>query len=256
MLLCLVVFSHMALAQTPGELEARTLFKEGNRRLEAGEYSEALDLYRAAYARYPSPKILLNLGTVLRQLARHAEAAETYEKYLADPGADPARIAEVKQVLADLHSRVGRLSLKVNEAGARVALDGKALGETPAISLIRVEPGTHSVVAEKSGFVTAFASVSVAAGEERVVTLTLVPQAPAPTVAPSVVPVVSSAPEPAPEVTKVETRPFYTRWWFWTGAGALVAGSIAIVFATSGEAEPAQLEVPPADAEVRGNWSQ
>jgi hypothetical protein len=31
---------------------------------------------------------------------------------------------------------------------------------------------------------------------------------------------------PAANVAATEPRPFYRRWWFWTGAGALVAAGV------------------------------
>ena len=69
-------------AQADSQTEARALFKEGNRLLDAGDYVGALDMFKGAYSRWPNVKILLNLGTALRQLGRNVEAAEHYEKYL------------------------------------------------------------------------------------------------------------------------------------------------------------------------------
>ena len=53
----------IARADTPPEREARELFKEATRLLETGRFQAALELYEAAYARHPDPRIQVNIGT-------------------------------------------------------------------------------------------------------------------------------------------------------------------------------------------------
>ena len=110
-LVALVLPTARAHADPQAEQEARAMFKKANHLLETGEFAKALELYREAYARFPSPKILINIGTALRSLGRDAEAAETYQRYLDDPGADPKRRDEVKQLLDELSAKLGRLSI-------------------------------------------------------------------------------------------------------------------------------------------------
>jgi hypothetical protein len=167
-------------AESKAEQEARSLFREGNRRLEAQDFPAALDLFRAAYTRSPNPKILLNLGTTLRSLGREAEAVDAYARYLADPQADPKRRREVEQLVREVDARVGRLRITVNEPGARVLLDGRAIGESPTPITVRADTGTRTVVAEKAGFRIAAATVTVAAGREHTIELKLEPSGTAP----------------------------------------------------------------------------
>jgi hypothetical protein len=167
----LLALGHPARAETAAEQEARALFREGNRRLEAQDYPAALELFRKAYARSPNPKILLNLGTTLRSLGREAEAADAYDRYLADPQADPKRRREVEKLVREIDAQVGRLRVTVNEPGARVLLDGRRIGESPALIVVRADPGTRTVVAEKAGFRIAAAPVAVVPRSEHVVEL-------------------------------------------------------------------------------------
>src|SRR5688572_25081846 len=74
-----------------------------------------------------------------------------------------------------MSDKVGKIHIEVNEPGARVLVDGKAVGSSPQTITMRVDAGTHAVVAEKEGFALAAATVSVSAGEERVVQLRLLP---------------------------------------------------------------------------------
>jgi hypothetical protein len=65
----------------------------------------------------------------------------------------------------------GVLRIEVPEAGARVALDGRGLGESPLPSGQRVIEGEHRITVQKIGFVT----WAVAAGSTVPVSVTLVP---------------------------------------------------------------------------------
>src|SRR6188472_1581404 len=75
--------------------DAKALVQTGVRLLDAKDYLGALATFKEAYSRYPSAKILLNIGTTLRLLGRDAEAANTYQRYLESKDADTARSIEV-----------------------------------------------------------------------------------------------------------------------------------------------------------------
>jgi len=163
-----------ARADDEREREARALFREGNRLVKEGDYAGALQMFHSAYARLPNPKILINIGTTLQLLGRSPEAGDTYQRYLADPDADPKRRDEVEAALRKIDASIGKLRITVDEPGARVVVDGTTVGESPQTILLRVKVGTHTVVAEKQGIAPAVATIQVAAGEERSVDLRLV----------------------------------------------------------------------------------
>jgi hypothetical protein len=150
---------------------ARALFDEGNELAEKGKFVEALDRFRAAYALWANAKILLNIGTTLRQLGRNAEAADTYEKYLASPDADPKRLPEVKAALAETESKSSKLEITSKGKKRRVIVDGKLAGETDATIVVRVEPGSHTVLGDHETDNVITRNVAVAAGETRSVEL-------------------------------------------------------------------------------------
>lgn len=256
---CVVVGGAPA-ARADSQAEARTLLKEGNRLLEAGDYVGALDMYHSAYSRVPSVKILLNIGTALRQLGRDAEAADTYEKYLNDSAADPSRRPEVQKLLDELNLRVGKLRIEVNEPGARVLVDGKSVGSSPQAVSMRVEPGSHTIVAEKEGYALAAATVSIAARQERVVELRLMSSAPTPpAAAPTTPPPVAqqgaptsppaaavaatpSAPDTIVKDEEASAQHARKRRWMWVGIGAGVVAvavvGLAVGLSLSGSSPP------------------
>ena len=151
--------------------EATRLLAEGNTLSNEGNYVEALEKFQIAYDVYPSPKLLLNIGTMLRQLGRNTEAAGVYERYLKDPGADPQQIEMLTRTLDEIDSLVGHLRITVSPIDAAVSLDGKPLEVPITGTEIRIEPGTHKIVAEKKGFPPALVTVSLARGEKRVASL-------------------------------------------------------------------------------------
>jgi hypothetical protein len=154
---------------------AQRLLREGNQAVGDGDYTTALAKFEAAKAKYPSPKLLVNIGTTLRLLGRYAEAAAAFEAYLADPAAEKGRVAEVQRALAEIDAVVGRLKIVVREPDAKVRLDGKELAGWKSGDVVRVNPGEHSVVAERPGLPPAVRSLRVANNEQREVLLEFTP---------------------------------------------------------------------------------
>lgn len=173
--------------------EARVLMKAGVDAFTRKDWAQALEMFQAAYTRYPSAKILLNIGSTLRELGRKLEAARAYEKYLQDAQSDPSKRDEVTRLLGDLDKSLGKLRAALSETDATVSLDGNPW-DNPTVVMVRVDPGDHQIRAAKAGFVTVELTVAVAAGEEKAIEVTLVAEKAAdPT-------------DPDPEVTRVTVR--------------------------------------------------
>jgi hypothetical protein len=150
---------------------AQRLLAEGNQLLGDGEDIAALERFRGAYDRYPSPKILLNIGTTLRQLGRNVEAAVVYESYLHDPSAEPTRAVDLRRILKEIDAIVGRIRIETREPLVAVRLDGQPLEGFASGLSVRVEPGDHTVVAAAKGFPPVVYSVKIGPREEQLVTL-------------------------------------------------------------------------------------
>ena len=205
---------------------AHALLMEGNALAGEGDFGTALEKFRAAYDLFPSVKLLLNIGTSLRHVGRNAEAAHTYERYLAHPEADPARSEELRRILKEIDQVTGRLRIEVNQPGARVRLNGTLLDLTGNALTLRVDPTEHNIVAQKAGFVTVVRTVVVPVREQVVVKLILVrPGTPPPVV----------IDESAGTTQRVVGYAFGA-----VGLGALVAGSIFGLLALSTAADAAE----------------
>lgn len=186
--------------------DVRALLDEAARAAQAGDHATALDRFRAAYARYKSAAILLNIGTALHRLGRYPEAAIAYEQYLRDPAVNPDRIADVRRALADVEGRVARVTVGASDPEARVWVDGAALTGFAMGGTLRLSPGEHVIAAGREGPM-ASERVRVAAGEARSVFLKLAasPALPPPAPVPIVVIPGPPGPEPPPSVVVVES---------------------------------------------------
>jgi hypothetical protein len=124
---------------------AAALMAEGVKQLQAQSYDQALANFLEAYSKFPSPKILLNIASTLAEMGRLADAANTYQRYLTDPATGPERIAEVKQVLVDLDTKLTLLTVRVQPKGSEVSIDAGPFVAVGSALVTRVRPGIHLV---------------------------------------------------------------------------------------------------------------
>jgi hypothetical protein len=159
--------------------EARALFHEGVAQLDLGRYAEALECFQRAYALWDSPKILLNIATTLRALGRNAEAATAYARYLGTAAPDNPRREEVTQALKEVSVQVGRIVSTHLRGVERLWLDDVEIAAV-AGQEAWVEPGRHTLVAERTGGSRQTMRITVGAGGVRSVDWTppLAPRTP------------------------------------------------------------------------------
>ncbi|HEU0035325.1 MAG TPA: tetratricopeptide repeat protein [Kofleriaceae bacterium] len=170
--------STAALAQpapAPGssKQDAKALNALGVKLLEGKDYLGALAVFKESYARFHSTKTLLNIGTTLKLLDRKADAANTYQRYLDAADADPAKRAEVAQVIAELDRGVGQLAITVAPADAEVQVDDDEWMPAAAAKLWRVPEGTFHVRARKDKYQPETKTASIRAGEQQEISITL-----------------------------------------------------------------------------------
>jgi hypothetical protein len=133
---------------------AQALMTEGVRQLKAKAYDQALANFLEAYNKFPSPKILLNIASTLRDMGRLADAANTYQRYLTDPATGPERMSEVKELLVKLDDQLTILTVRVTPKGTEVSIDGGPFVTIGSTLLTRVRPGLHMVRARHGGATT------------------------------------------------------------------------------------------------------
>lgn len=175
--------------------KAAALMTEGVAQLTAKNFDQALANFLEAYATFPSPKILLNIGSTLRDMGRRADAANTYQRYLADPGPTPNRVAEVSVLLDQLDAALTILILRVSPADSEISIDGGPYITVATTFLTRVRPGLHTIRVRKTGRADAEVTVNGFAGERKNLDV-VVPEIPVGDAAPAPVVVQTNTPEP------------------------------------------------------------
>jgi hypothetical protein len=127
--------------ESPEKAQARVLLSQGNALFERGDLRGALADFRAAYALYPSPKLLINAAAAERELGDAAGAATDLRHFLDDAtDEEGALIDRARADLRGLERKVTRVGLRGWPARSTLEVDGRAVRD-PSY----VRPGTHSL---------------------------------------------------------------------------------------------------------------
>lgn len=164
----------------PGSAAAATsAIAAGDKATRAKDYATALTQYQAAQQTVASARAEMGVGDALYNLGRLGEAYDTYNDvqttYAGKLG--PVEKGLVTKRLKELAPKTGYLSVRVNEAGAEVDVDGKMLGTSPVPALVRVGAGTHDVHIAKAGFAAFDGKAEVGPDGKGVIDATLAPMA-------------------------------------------------------------------------------
>jgi hypothetical protein len=217
--------------------KAQELLNEGWGLYEKGDYAGALERFNGAYAAYPSPKLMFNIGQANRDLSRPVEALAAFEKFLADdtePSSETT--ADARQLVAELQGKLGRILIQCETTDADVSVDGKSVGRAPLAEPIWATPGHHQVTASHARAALAIEDVNVTAGSVHTVILQLhplavpaiatpVPQPEAATASDSSNPDLLASPAPS----AASKGWWLGRKWTWVAAGStalLAAGAV------------------------------
>jgi len=233
---CLILLAILAQASPPtgdpqAKAQAQTLLGQGTKLYQQGDVAGALEKFNAAYAAYPSPKLMFNIAQANRDLGRPVEAIEAFEKFLAGAAdASSETVADVRKSVAELQRKLGRIQIDCETAGAEIGLDGKYVGVVPLPDLIWATPGRHQVTAKHASAAPAIEDADVTAGSVSTVTLQLRPLAAS---------LVASAPKAVPNSDVQATAPsseanegwWLGRRWTWVAAGSTVLLAVGAISA-------------------------
>ncbi|MBA3459152.1 MAG: tetratricopeptide repeat protein [Deltaproteobacteria bacterium] len=103
----------------------------------AGDYDQAVALYRKAYEQVPHPLMFFNIGQAYRLAGRDEEALAAYQKYLAD---DPkgAKAKEAKGFISEIEPRVTKARADAAEK-TRITADAEAKRKAAEAAAAEVE---------------------------------------------------------------------------------------------------------------------
>jgi hypothetical protein len=231
MLLAILAQAWSPTGDPQAKAQAQALLGQGTKLYQQGDVADALEKFQAAYAAFPSPKLMFNIGQANRDLSRPVEALEAFEKFLVGAvDASPEMIADARKSVAQLQKKLGRIQVACESAGAEVSVDGKSVGVAPLPDLIWVTPGRHQVTAKHASAAPAIEDVDVTAGSVGTVTLRLRPVAAS---------LSASAPKAAPNFDVQATSSpsggsegwWLGRKWTWVAAGSTVLLAVGAITA-------------------------
>ena len=216
---------------------AEQLFVRGRELMAAGKYREACAKLEESQRLDPAPGTLLNLASCYDKGGQTASAWAAYKQAAsaAEVAGRRAWAVQARTRAQQLEPKLARLTVvgppPPRVPGLSVLRDGVPLGQQEWGEPIPLDPGEHVVEATAPGHVAWRQTVSLSNSDE---TVTIPPLAKEPTLSPAAAGTAASAqPTQVGETTKNSPRkPVHKQWWFWTGAGAIVAG-IATVFVVS-----------------------
>ena len=162
------------------QTRALEIYRHGNTQFEDAHYTEALALYREALTHWDHPGIRFNMVVCLVNLDQPVEAYEDLGKAL-QYGAAPLGTANYEQGLTYKKLLLGQLAtveVKSEERGAEVTFDGAVLFTAPGDVTKLVVPGSHQIVATKSGYSPATIPLVLLGGKTVVEDVKLTPFAP------------------------------------------------------------------------------
>ena len=155
------------------KLDAKALMQSGLKLFAAKDFLGALAVFKTAYARFASAKILLNIGTTLTRLDRTAEAANVYQRYLDSPDADPAKRKGVTQALAELDASVAILELTITPPDAERQINDDDWTPATAAPRVRVAVGPVTLRARHADYKPDEQVVQATAGGKLAVAIAL-----------------------------------------------------------------------------------
>jgi tetratricopeptide (TPR) repeat protein len=184
--------------------DAKAHYQKATAHFAVGEYHDAAVEYEEAFKLKQDPALLYNAAQSFRLAGDNQKAMLLYGNIVKlYPGTQDA--TDSKERLAKLKTEAASAPAPAPPAPAPAAPPSTAPAPVaPVAPVLPAPPGAAPPPAT-----------------------TPVPPVPAPSAAPLV-----SAPAPGP--TPEAPHPFYTRWWFWTAAGAVVAAGVITAVALSG----------------------
>lgn len=224
-----------AAEETGDTAKAKELFQWAQKLYKQARYAEAISKFEEAYAVRPHPVIYFNIGKCYEQLGETAKALRAYRDYLR-LAPDAKDKETVSDAIANLERRLrekGQQQLMVfaDPPNARIAVDGKELGMSPAS--VELVAGNHTLTVQADGYEKVERSFVMQTTRATEMTITLRPVAKdTPPVATNTdVPkkedppksVTDVPPPPPPPVVVVPEQPKKGRLFTYVAGGAAVA---------------------------------
>lgn len=154
-------------AQARDDDDADALIKQGIELRRAGRDVEALDQFRRANERAPSPRAQAQMGLADQALGRWPEAEDHITRALASPE-DPWIVKNrptLESAITAIGEHLGSLDILGEPAGAEILVQGQVAGKLPLGRPLRVTAGSVVLEVRAAGHLPLIRTLTVAAGQ-------------------------------------------------------------------------------------------
>jgi hypothetical protein len=162
---------------------ARALAVDGVKLAQSDRCNEAIDKLERAEKLHHAPIVLTRLGECYIKLGRLVEGVESLRAVLREPlPSNPSEAltqayVDAKTLFEANNPRLANLTVNVEgaaaDAGLSLTIDGRSLPAALIGTAHPSDPGEHEIQIAAPGYVTSTRKVTLTAGEEQTVTLTM-----------------------------------------------------------------------------------
>jgi len=143
-------------------------------RFAAGDLEAARASFEAAWRLRKDVTIASNLADVEMKLARYRDAA-AHLSYCIRHSTDEGARKEAERRLEKCRQFVGSVTVTTDTPGATVSVDGASIGQAPLDGELWLEPGAHTLKAQRQGRLPAEKTLEIRSGDDVRVELKLGP---------------------------------------------------------------------------------
>lgn len=155
--------------------EATALKSAADVLMDQDRYADALVLYQRAYELSSDPALLYNQGRAFEALGDYSMALQKLEAFEATaPTAVRARVPGLRELIADLKSRIATLVVRTSAPGARLLVRQKDEGIINGEKKLSTRAGAASVEVDADGYEPFRREIELSAGATVVVEANLV----------------------------------------------------------------------------------
>ena len=155
--------------------DAETLYQQGRRAAQSGDFATACAKFRTSYEREAAPGTLLNLADCEEKTGALRSAREHFEAAARSFKAGDERVGFARQRAADVERRTPRLTIRLSPHTARDAVveqDGTPIPRELLGNPMALDPGPHTLLVRAPGHVDVRSTLRLATDEHRELELT------------------------------------------------------------------------------------
>jgi tetratricopeptide (TPR) repeat protein len=202
----------------------KALWARGNKAWDEGRYADAIVDYEEAATISQSPKAFYNLADSYERVGRKADALTWLERFKAIASrAELEQAPNLGKRIAILRNQVAVLKVNVNVVGARVLVRNTVVGTKLADRPLEVvlNEGRATIEISSEGYQPYQKEHTLRGGSALEIEVQLNQKAPSTIVLEKT------------NTVYLTSKPLWSRWWFWAGAGVLAAGGATAIVALS-----------------------